>query len=162
MKNQSWWDLKRCNASKECVGKLLFGHKKPLFHLVEASCTVKNLKDEELHSLLFTSISLSLFFLGCFIVSLTACKGPGFSEWYHKLHSLLLYYVYYIRGFCFKKSQLGVASYHQQATNYVKSFLAIDVRLSDFCFNHISLSCVQKGNEWVSGSTILRSKDAIL
>ena len=111
----------------------------------------------------FSHLSLSLlFFLGCFIVSLTACKGPGFSEWYHKLHSLLLYYVYYIRGFCFKKSQLVGASYHQQATNYVKSFLAIDVRLSDFCFNHISLSCVQKGNEWVSGSTILRSKDAIL
>lgn len=74
------------------------------------------------------------------------------------------YYIMFIifEVFVLKKSQLGVASYHQQATNYVKSFLAIDVRLSDFCFNHISLSCVQKGNEWVSGSTILRSKDAIL
>ena len=38
MKNQTWWDLSCCNASKECVGKLLFGHKKPLFQ----ACTVKN------------------------------------------------------------------------------------------------------------------------
>ena len=111
----------------------------------------------------FSHLSLSLFFLGCFIVSSTACKRPGFSVWYHKLQSLLLSLLCLLYSrFLFKKSQLGVASYHQQATNYVKSFLAIDVRLSDFCFNHISLSCVQKGNEWVSGSTILRSKDAIL
>ena len=104
MKNQSWWDLKRCNASKECVGKLLFGHKKPLFHLVEASCTVKNLKDEELHSLLFTSISLSLFFLGCFIVSSTACKRPGFSVWYHKLHIIIVCLLY--SRFLFKKKSI--------------------------------------------------------
>ena len=128
---------------------------------IQASCTVKNLKDEELHSLLFTSISLSSFLVVSLFLQLLA---RGLALVYGIINYAHYYYIMFImiRGFCLKKSQLGVASYHQQATNYVKSFLAIDVRLSDFCFNHISLSCVQKGNEWVSGSTILRSKDAIL
>ena len=75
------------------MGKLLFGHKKPLFHLVEASCTVKNLKDEELHSLLFTSISLSSFLVVSLFLQLLA---RGLALVYGIINYTHYYYIMFI------------------------------------------------------------------